>query len=198
MTDTEISLCPDAEVNGALTIVQSSDEAGLTELARLLLLYPFDPRLHFLQGSVLAGVQRYQEGRAAMAQAIAIAPGFELARFQLGFLELTSGLAIEAATTWSPFAEQPPEAPFRLLAEGLNCLARDAFAECDHLLRKGMAANTEHPLINGDMQLILDEIRDKITSEAATPAPDTGETASATHQLLQQFELKDSAKWTKH
>lgn len=197
MSEATAQLCPDGPLAEAVQILQASDEQGLAKIAVLLSQYPADPRLHFLQGSVHAGQQRYEEGRQAMRHAIAIAPGYELARFQLGFLELTSGLATEAIDTWLPFADLPAESPFRLLSAGLGCLARDDFEECDRLLRLGIAANNEHPLINGDMQLILDEISGKLAppvahEQAAAPP------ASAAHQLLQQFELKDSASKTKH
>lgn len=193
----DLQLCPDEPMTEVVQLLQRSDDEGLIQIALLLGQYPNDPRLHFLKGSVLAGMQRYGEGRAAMQQAVAIAPGYELARFQLGFLELTSGMAHDAIATWGPFAALPEDAPFRLLSAGLTCLAQDDFAECDRLLRRGMEANREHPLINGDMQLILDEIAGKIPQmpepSAATPAP-----SSAVHQLLQQFELKDSVNKTKH
>lgn len=189
--------CPDEAMAELLATLQRDDDAGLILLDRLLITYPHDARLYFLQGSVLAGLQKYAEGREAMAKAVDIAPHYELARFQLGFLEFTSGMPNEAASTWAPFAELPEDAAFRLLSQGLNALGSDDFAECDRLLRLGMAANHEHPMVNGDMQLILDEIAGKIAK------PEDGqntveEPASAAHLLLQQFELRDSANKTKH
>lgn len=197
MSDTVMQLCPDEPLAHAMQILQQSDDEGLNRITILLAQYPNDPRLFFLKGSVLAGQQRYEEGRDAMRMAIEIAPGYELARFQLGFLELTSGLSADAVKTWGPFADLTEDAPFRLLSAGLGSLARDEFAECDRLLRLGIEANNEHPMINGDMQLILDEVADKL------PMPDNNvsvpaQPASAVHQLLQQFELKDSANKTKH
>jgi Flp pilus assembly protein TadD len=197
MSDMEIQLCAEEALTATLNILQSDDETGLIQLTNLLRQYPLDPRLHFLQGSVLAGMQRYEEGRGAMARAVEIAPSFGLARFQLGFLELTSGLADAAKATWEPFGELAENAPFRILSIGLNCLARDEFAECDSLLRKGMQANTEHPLINNDMQLILDEIRDKMPAEQGDDEVGL-QPASVTGMLLQQFELKDSLNKTRH
>jgi tetratricopeptide (TPR) repeat protein len=191
------NLCSDDQMTELLAKVQADDLAGLAAIDMLLAAYASDPRLHFLKGSVLAGVQRYEEGRLAMHKAIEIAPGFELARFQLGFLEFTSGMANEAFKTWTPFDALPETAPFRLFAMGLVYLAQDDFTECDRLLRMGIELNQEHPLINGDMQLILNEIAPRLDAAheagAAEPA-----SASAAHQLLQQFELKDSANKTKH
>jgi hypothetical protein len=197
MTDSRVQLCPNEPLNATLKTLQNNDELGLSQLGNLLNQYPFDPRLHFLQGSVLAGLQQYKEGRSAMARAIEIAPGFELARFQLGFLQLTSGLAADATATWEPFSELDEDAPFRILTEGLNCLSRDEFVECDRLLRLGMQLNTEHPLINNDMQLLLDEIRDNLPVDQ-NETDDGSEPTSATGLLLQQFELKDSINKTRH
>lgn len=190
-------LCADEEITSLLAILQGDDEAGLDQIAGLLLRYPADPRLSFLAGSVLAGLQRYDEARVAMQRAIEISPTYELARFQLGFLELTSGLSAAAQQTWAPFASLPDSSPFRLFSDGLQCLLRDDYAECDRLLRRGMAVNQEHPLINGDMQLILAEIADKINVKEVADQP-LADTASAAHQLLQQFQLKDDTSKTKH
>lgn len=197
MADENSELCPAEALAEVVQLIQEDDGVGLSQIDRLLSIYSQDARLHFLKGSVLAGIQRYAEGRLAMSNAIRIAPEYELARFQLGFLELTSGLAADAANTWQPFFELPESSAFRLLAAGLNCLTRDDFVECDKLLRIGMAANSEHPLINGDMQLILDEIAGQILEIPQSDEAE-GKPASATHQLLQQFALKDSATKTKH
>lgn len=192
MANEMMLLCPDNVLTPVLATLQDNDEIGLTGLAKLIDVHPFDPRLHFLQGSVLAGLQRYPEGRAAMQRAVEIAPEFGIARFQLGFLELTSGLASEAEATWAYFAGLADDQPFRVLSEGLNYMARDEFPEAVRLLRRGMALNTEHPLINNDMQLLLDEIGDRATAQSEVT--ETVEPQSATHILLQQFELKDRAK----
>ncbi|MFM2410187.1 MAG: hypothetical protein RL481_1015 [Pseudomonadota bacterium] len=197
MNQATLNLCPDDQMTGLLAKVQADDQTGLAAIDQTLVQYPSDPRLHFLKGSVLAGIQRYEEGRLAMRQAIEIAPGFELARFQLGFLEFTSGMANEAFQTWTPFDTLPETAPFRLFATGLVYLAQDEFTECDRLLRQGIELNQEHPLINGDMQLILNEIAPRLDA-AHEPGIAEPASASAAHQLLQQFELKDSANKTKH
>jgi hypothetical protein len=189
--------CPDGELESALVVLRNSDEAGITEIDRLLSYYPIDPRLLFLRGSLLAGVQRYEEGRASMRAAVDVAPDFDIARFQLGFLELTSGLPLAAAETWAPFDKLVENAPFRLFADGLNALAHDAYADADRLIRAGIAANTDHPLINNDMQLLLDEMASKLPT-SRPDAEDGPIGASAAHQLLHQFELRDNFGKTRH
>lgn len=196
-------LCPADTLDAAVGELRSDDTAGLATLADLLRSWPLDPRLHFLQGSVLAGLQRYDEGRKAMARAVEIAPDYALARFQLGFLDLTSGRALDAVAVWTPLMALPEDEPLRVFAEGLTCLAADRFSDARQLLRRGMALNAEHPLINADMQLVLDEIADRADPSsggaeggAAAGAPsvedrdEEGAPASAVDLLLRQSQLR--------
>jgi tetratricopeptide (TPR) repeat protein len=200
----ESILCPETELSAMLILLQHDDAAGLANVEMALKVYPLDPRLHFLHGSLLAGLQRYAEGRASMARAIEIAPDFSLARFQLGFLDLTSGRAVEAIGVWNPLFILAADDPLRVLAEGLTHMAGDNFDEAKMLLKQGMALNTDNPQINDDMQLILDELEDKPNTadlgrdksaslNVETPAP-----VSAAHQLLRHYELRESGKQTKH
>lgn len=187
-------LCPGDTLEALVAQLRHDDDGGLAKLGGLLGSWPLDPRLHFLQGSVLAGLQRYDEGRRAMARAVEIAPDYALARFQLGFLDLTSGRALDAVAVWTPLVGLPEDEPLRLLAEGLMNLASDRFSEARRLLVRGMELNTAIPLINADMQLILDQIAD--LPDAAPPPGDAppsipDETpTSAVDLLLQQSRFK--------
>jgi tetratricopeptide (TPR) repeat protein len=200
----ESTLCPNIALSSLLNVLQKDDATGLRDLEAQLKTYPLDPRLHFLRGSVLAGLQRYDEGRASMARSLEIAPDFTLARFQLGFLDLTSGRAVDAIGVWNPLFNLAEDEPLRVLAEGLTRMAGDDFDQAIQLIKRGMTLNSEHPLINDDMQLILDEIAEKPapmdgekhiapSSDEITPAP-----ASAVRQLLRHYELRDGGKQTKH
>lgn len=189
-------LCPGDTLDALVAQLRHDDDGGLTKLGGLLGSWPLDPRLHFLQGSVLAGLQRYDEGRRTMARAVEIAPDYALARFQLGFLDLTSGRALDAVAVWTPLVGLPEDEPLRLLAEGLMNLASDRFSEARRLLVRGMELNTAIPLINADMQLILDQIADLPDAapppgDASQPPPIPDETpASAVDLLLQQSRFK--------
>lgn len=207
-------LCPDDRLAAVVAQLRDDDEGGLATMASLLQNWPLDPQLHFLKGSVLAGLQRYDEGRAAMARAIEIAPDFALARFQLGFLDLTSGRAIDAMGVWQKLGDLAEDAPLRVLAEGLANLAADNFAEAARLIKMGMALNVENSLINADMQLILDEIgsREKqqvaagsqsVSDGAAPPeaqqaSSQTEAPPSAVDLLLRQQALRDSPSKLNH
>ena len=191
-------LCPDDVMASIIRQLQTDDAGGLATIASLQISYPFDPRLHFLNGSVLAGLQRYDESRGAMARAIEIAPDYALARFQLGFLDLTSGRAVDAIGVWQPLFNLSEEEPLRIFAEGLTNLVGDNFAEARRLLLKGIELNTDNPMISTDMQLILDEIKDGVPQSAGAPTADPSTPSSAAHMLLQQYELKDSVNAKKH
>src|SRR5207249_11806575 len=108
--------CPAALLSEAVAVVAADDGEGLRRIEGLIDDYPADARLHFLRGSVLAGLRRYPEGRRAMRRALDIAPAYALARFQLGFLEFTSGEAALAEETWRPLHALADDIPLRLLA----------------------------------------------------------------------------------
>lgn len=191
-----MTTCPDEELEPLLALAAQDDEAAIERIDALLGRYE-DARLLFLKGSLLAGLQRYDEARREMHAALALSPGFELARFQLGFLEFTSGFAEAAAQVWAPFQQGSEKSAFRLLASGLVRLGEDRWAEARSLLLEGMALNTEHPLINHDMQLILDELHEKalISGESA----DEEESAtSSVDQLLLQAQLRATPGETRH
>lgn len=180
-------LCPDNALLQLTELAAGDTRQGLRRTEALLATYAHDPRLHFLKGSLLAALQRYDEAAAPMQEAIEIAPGFHIARFQLGLLHLTSGSAERAAETWRPLSELDAADPLRLFAEGLQHMARDEFPEAERLLREGMARNQEHPALNNDMQMVLDQMRE----QAPAPAEDA---SSQAHWLLQV----SASKQTKH
>lgn len=177
-----MDLCTDEEMRQLLAAMQADapDEFALAE--RLIEAHPDDPRLHFLRGSMLAGSGRPIEAHAALSRAVELAPDFALARFQLGFFELTSGEARRALATWEPLDALPRDHFLAHFVTGLRHLVQDHFAETIAALEAGIAANTENPPLNRDMQLIIDQCRD-MTGGATPPSNET----SATSFLLDQL-----------
>ena len=51
-------LCPDDTMGSIIRQLQTDDAGGLATIASMQISYPLDPRLHFVRGSVLAGLQR--------------------------------------------------------------------------------------------------------------------------------------------
>lgn len=185
----EFQFCPPERLTELVKIVGDDDDRGLIQIELLLVDFPADPRIHFLRGSVLAGRQLYAEGREAMAKAVEIAPGYEIARFQLGFLELTSGDPGAATATWAPLHDLEPDHYLRRFVTGLEHLARDEFPEAISALRDGIARNPENPLMSTDMQRIIEEVEAKLGDQEAKEEP-----VSSAHLLLQQY----AAKPTRH
>lgn len=213
MTDTPPSLCPDVRLNALITLAHHSDEGGIKMADELLLEWPLDPRLHFLKGSILAGVQQYDEARRSIAHAVEITPDYKLARFQLGFLDLTCGRPLDAIGVWAPLEHLPEDEPLRLFAEGLASMTGDHFSDARRLLATGIKLNTENIPLNGDMQLILDEIANledpaiHHTTENSEMISDAAEaqnveTTDAPHSavdlLLRQARFRDGKEPTRH
>lgn len=176
--------CPRERLDAVLQILGEDGQAGLARLDELLMDYAGDPELHFLRGSVLAGLGRFGEAQDALAVAARIAPDYLIARFQLGLLQLTSGDTSTAAATWAPLQSLDEDHALRLFANGLLHMAGDEFSEAVRLIKAGMDRNVAYPPLNGDMQMVLDQIA------APTETPPPGEEISSAHFLLQQYASK--------
>lgn len=171
MTDRLPSACPDDELQLLVQSLESGEGSAAVET--LVKTYPTDPRLLFLYGSVLAGERRYGDARQVIAQAVAIAPDYDIARFQLGFLEFTSGEVDLADLTWAPLKDRPEDDPLKAFAAGLMRLPLDDVTGAVEQLRSGMASNTEHPALNRDMQMLIDELQPSPATDAAQPTSET-------------------------
>ncbi|MEM8697271.1 MAG: tetratricopeptide repeat protein [Pseudomonadota bacterium] len=186
----ETGRCSDAALSDLLAVIETDEEAGLKDLKGLIDAHPGDPRLHFLRGSLLAGSKRYDDARPAMRQAIELDPDYAIARFQYGFLELSSGHADEAERIWQPLSALDAQDPLRIFAIGLGHLIRDEFSEALVQLENGILHNRENPALNGDMQLIIDEIGRLFGSDPA----EGSEPSSSAQALLSQY----AARRTRH
>jgi len=182
----EMTLCSDEEMVQLLQAMQSDAPDALGFAERLIEAYPEDARLHFLRGSMLAGAGRPIEAHASLSRAVALAPDFSLARFQLGFFELTSGEAARALATWEPLDALPHDHYLAHFTRGLRHLIQDHFAETMRELEQGIAVNTENLPLNRDMQLIVEECG-RLAGPAPAAEASEEEEASATSFLLDQF-----------
>jgi tetratricopeptide (TPR) repeat protein len=184
------TMCPDDELQDLMAAMQSDDRDELAKADRLILAYGDDARLHFLRGSMLAGIGRPIEALSSLRRAVDLAPDFAIARFQLGFFQLTSGEAADALSTWGPIALLPDRHYLRFFVGGLTHLIRDEFDETIARLQEGIAVNEENPALNNDMQLIIDQVRavQEANRAAAPSAAGEGDgSASATSFLLDQL-----------
>ena len=178
-----MTLCSDTQLQELMTAISAGNGDDIALADRALGDFPQDPRLHFLRGSLLAGIGRPIEALSSLRKAVELAPDFAIARFQLGFFQLTSGEAAEALSTWGPLALLSEGHYLRTFVGGLTYLIRDEFAQAIDQLQLGIAANDENPPLNRDMQLIIDRVAE-IGNEPTERGDDT---MSATSFLLGQF-----------
>lgn len=178
--------CPDDMIQALVAAIGGDPQQALTLIDHHLEEWPQDGRLHFLRASMLAGQQRPIEAHHAFTRAVALAPDLAIARFQLGFFELTSGEAARAIETLLPLEAMLPEGHYlRLFATGLQLLIEDRFAETIETLTNGIGANHDNLPLNGDMQLIIDRCRDVMST--AEPESSSAGATSSTSFLLGQL-----------
>eukprot|EP01037_Dinobryon_pediforme_P019410 gene19410-19828_t len=173
------SRCGDDDIQQVVALAGQSPAAGIQAIEVLQTRYPDDPRLHFLRGSLLIGQRRHIAAHAALSRAVELDPGMVIARFQLGFFELTSGEVDASRQTLAPLLDLPDSHYLKQFALGLNSLVHDRFAECVDHLRRGQSLNQENVPLNRDMELIIGKCQ-----ELAGSAPSTDEDFSATSLML--------------
>ena len=178
------------------TVVQQAmkaSAAGDTEAAMQLLRSamterPGDALPYFLLGAEHAQARQIPEAEAAYAQAVLLAPEFDIARFQLGLLQFTSGRIAVALVTWQPLFALPPTQALQRFVNAFGALAQDRLPEAVDFCREGMAINHENPPLNADMQLLIDRIAQL---QATAPAQATASPDENAHVLLANYRQQD-------
>lgn len=168
---------PDPALSPVLQKALAASAANDSDLAISLFLEaaqqePNSAVPQFLLGAELAQLGRIAEAEAAYANSVLIAPGWSIARFELGTLQFTSGRAAIALLTWQPLLDLPASDPLRLFVDGYAALARDEFDEALGYFQNGIAANQINPPLNSNIQLLIDEIN-RIRATRNPPDADT-------------------------
>jgi hypothetical protein len=166
---------------GLLARLEQADPDGqLALLERAAQEHPADARPLLLLAAEFAHRRQHDRAESVYALALLRAPGFSIARFQMGLLQFSGGRVAQALLTWAPLDSLPEGHYLRLFRDGLAALAGDAFADAERLLREGMAANQENLPLNADMQMVLERTR-----EAGEPP--SGDSGGSTHFLLGSY-----------
>ena len=142
-------------------------------------------------GAELAQSGRLAEAEAAFANAVVLAPRFEVARYQLGLLQFTSGRAAVAQVTWQLLFELPDGHPIGSFVRGFSALARDDFLSALSHFQAGVDANHENPPMNADIARVVDAIR---RLQAGTEGQSQAENAAPAdgHVLLAAYRHQGS------
>jgi tetratricopeptide (TPR) repeat protein len=184
-----MELCSDEDMAKLVKALQGDDTNDLAQVDRLLQRFPDDARLHFMRGSILAGRQQPLEAHSALTRAVQLAPDFHIARYQLGFFELTSGEVDRALSTWGPLQRLPADFYLRKFVDGLIHLVRDEFDEALARMHEGIALNRENEPLNNDIRLLMRECEN--LPRTTRGSGESGD-LSATSVLLGQFGQKST------
>lgn len=103
----------------------------------------------------LGMVERAEEG---FRTAVALAPEFPMARFQLGQLYLIKGDAGSAKATLTPLLALPANVALAAYARGLVAAADEDIEAAIRELQAGLACEQEIPVLAADMQRVLDNL----------------------------------------
>jgi tetratricopeptide (TPR) repeat protein len=179
------TLASDTDIADLVAALGDDEEAGSAALDTLLADHPGDARLHFMKGSLLAGSGKPIEAHAEMSRAVELAPDFALARYQLGFFELTSGEPARALSTWGPLLAESETSYLRTFVEGMAHLIRDEFDRAIELYERGIRLNSENEPMNNDIRLLIAECR-KLQA-AGSAAGEGDDEQSATSLILGRF-----------
>lgn len=138
---------------------------------------------HFLIGSEHASRGQVQAAELAFSNAVLLAPGFLLARYQLGLLQFTSQRAASALLTWQPLLALPADQPLPHFVRGFAALAQDLHHEALAHYRAGLACPTDNPALFEDIQRVVDAVQQLATGSAQGPAAEP----HAAHVLLSGY-----------
>jgi tetratricopeptide (TPR) repeat protein len=140
-------------------------------LKRLLSLDPEHPEALYLLGAQEAQIGLFSRALEHMSRAVTLRPGMEIARFQLGWLQMNSGDTPSAEQTWLPLDALGEEHPFVLFKKGLLHLGRGETAQSLRCLEQGIAANTMNAPLNTDMATLVEHVRRRVHEEMPDAAP---------------------------
>lgn len=133
-------------------------EAALALFARASEADPSSGVPHFLMGSEHASAGNFPAAELSFACSVLLAPGFPLARYQLGLLQFSSQRAPLALLTWQPLFSLPEDDALLHFVRGFSALAQDAFEEAVAHFRSGIACDPANPALCADILQVVDAI----------------------------------------
>lgn len=116
---------------------------------------PADMAVAYRLGAEYAHLELFDAAEAEMTRALAGEQDHPVARFHLGFLQITRGRFEDALRTWQPLDALPDTHALRRYKQGFEHLANDAFAPALERLEAGLAASGSAPALDRDMRRLL-------------------------------------------
>lgn len=180
----------------AIAAVQNGDDGSALNLYNTILA---QDNGHFGANYMMACESMHnndvETARTYFQKALYRHPDHPACRFQAGLLELTSGNLSICAQVWAPLEQNlPDDNYFKLFVQGCLAMALDRFDEAESLLSRGIAQNAENPALNRDMEMLINDIRNRDKGQAIEQAPvettpEQGSTLAAL-QMFQQSKLR--------
>lgn len=192
---TEMTATPAADAADLMVLAMQASDCGATQeliglLEQVLALEPEHAAARHLLAAAFAQIGRIDEALAEFEHALERNPTMAVARFQYGLLLFSSGKMTEARDIWSQLASLGKAHVLNRFAAILECMQEGRLDVARRLALSALADNKDLPVINVDLQLLLD---------ALPPAEDVENVAAMSeedvhHVLLSSYAQPDSAE----
>jgi tetratricopeptide (TPR) repeat protein len=176
----------DTLVQAGIAASQAGDSVQALHLfARACVADPTSATPHFLMGSEYAALGDIEKAEIALANAVVLAPGLHIARYQLGLLQFSSGRPSVAYISWSPLLELDDSHPLPHFARGFGALAQDDLDAAQAHFEAGLLRNRDNPPVSADIQQVLAGMRQTKTTAGAATTSESGPVAE--HVLVSNY-----------
>jgi tetratricopeptide (TPR) repeat protein len=145
----------------------AASQAGQSEQAIALWLQasshvPHAGMPHFLIGSEFAAQGNISAAETAFANAVLLAPGLSLARYQLGLLLMSSDRMATALVIWQPLLvineDDPIATALAQFVRGHAASAQNNLAQAVVHFQAGIELNTTHAPVSDDIRQLIKRI----------------------------------------
>ncbi len=167
-------------------------EQALALFARASAACPQSGVPHLLAGAEHAALGCFDQAEAAFAKAVLLAPGLDVARYQLGLLQFSGGRVGVALVSWQPLFALDDALALGHFVRGYAALAQDDLAKARAHFVRGLACHADNAPLASDIQKVVHAI-DSLQGDAPVPAPTLTQDAAA--QLPAQMLLANYGKF---
>jgi tetratricopeptide (TPR) repeat protein len=188
MTNPSLSLLDQTElIQLALTAGDRNDaSSSLSYLKEAVSRPDANATAYFLLGSEYAEMQLYERAISAMETSLKLDPEFSIVRLQLGLLLINYGAIDKAKTTLQTLTTLDAQDPLAQFGMALVHLIEDDFMIALNCLHQGIAQNTENPVLNQNMQSIINAIK-QLPENVLSKTERLSDESHAQHILLSAY-----------